>query len=103
MNSHIRVSLKNMRVICGNCGCTDRILPGAVVALESMLSSFREAHSACPRPVFKIGDRVQFCGEQAVVVENFGSQGYVKTSDGQQVRWYWDFEGEPVIPVVEGE
>ena len=48
---------------------------------------------------FKPGDRVSFCGEEATVVENWGTDGYVEDDAGNRMRWYWEFQGEPVILV----
>jgi len=51
------------------------------------------------RPVFKPGDRVSFCGEEATVVSNWGISGTVKDNTGTQMHWYWEFQGEPVVLV----
>ena len=45
---------------------------------------------------FKPGDRVSFCGEEAVVVENYGTQGIVEIPGEGRCKWYWVFQGEPV-------
>ena len=48
---------------------------------------------------FKPGDIVEFCGEQAEVIENWGESGLVCLADGEMVKWKWDFEGTPVTLV----
>jgi hypothetical protein len=46
--------------------------------------------------IFKPGDRVSYCGEEAVVVENYGDSGLVEIPGGGCMRWYWRFEGKAV-------
>lgn len=45
---------------------------------------------------FKPGDRVEFCGIEAIVVANHGSSGTVEVPGEGRVSWYWEFDGEPV-------
>jgi hypothetical protein len=99
MKDHVRISLKDQTLICGNCGVSDTFEVGPTERLTRAIDTFRNAHHLCPRPVFKSGDRVSFCGEEATVMENHGSQGVVDLGGGQFCRWYWEFQGEPVIPV----
>jgi len=47
-------------------------------------------------PNFKPGDRVEFCGIEAVVIANHGSMGTVEIPGEGRMRWYWVFQGEPV-------
>ncbi len=44
---------------------------------------------------FQPGDIVSFCGDEAVVVSNWGRSGTVCQGD-QTMEWQWVFEGEPV-------
>jgi hypothetical protein len=102
MKDHCRVNLNDMQLVCGNCGVIERFQSGLVGEFENQLSTFRGAHAACPRPTFKPGDRVSFCGDEAVVVENHGTSGIVEVGTGrikERMTWYWEFQGEPVIPV----
>jgi len=46
--------------------------------------------------VFQPGDVVSFCGEQATVVDNDGTKGWVAIDDVTYVRWRWKFEGAEV-------
>ena len=48
---------------------------------------------------FKPGDRVEFCGEEAVVVMNYGSQGVVEIPGTGKCVWHWMFQGTPVTLV----
>lgn len=51
-------------------------------------------------PNFQPGDRVEFCGEEAVVVMNYGSQGVVELAgNGGKCVWHWMFQGTPVTLV----
>ena len=45
---------------------------------------------------FQPGDIVSFCEEEGTVVENNGNSGWVAIDDVTHVRWYWEFQGEPV-------
>jgi len=45
---------------------------------------------------FKPGDRVSYCGEEAVVIANHGSSGIVEIPGEGRCKWYWVFQGEPV-------
>lgn len=102
MKDHVRVSLHEMKLQCANCGTTEDFAPGLVLALEEKLGTFRVAHAACLRPVFNPGDRVSYCGETAVVIENHGDSGTVEIGTGhvkERGKWYWEFQGEPVIIV----
>lgn len=53
------------------------------------------------RTDFKPGDKVEFCGERAVVVANYGSSGLVEIPGEGRCHWYWEFQGEPVRLVEE--
>jgi hypothetical protein len=102
MKDHIRVNPRDMSLVCGNCGVIENLQSGLTVELENTISTFRGAHAACPRPTFKPGDRVSFCGDEAVVVENHGTSGTVEVGTGrirERMTWYWEFQGEPVVPV----
>jgi hypothetical protein len=50
---------------------------------------------------FKPGDRVDFCGIEAIVIANFGSSGTVEIPGEGRMSWYWEFDGEPVRLVEE--
>jgi hypothetical protein len=45
---------------------------------------------------FKPGDRVEFCGIEAVVIANHGSMGTVEIPGEGRMTWYWIFQGEAV-------
>ena len=46
---------------------------------------------------FQPGERVEFCGEEVEVVQNFGQSGRVRwPRSGEIGVFYWRFEGEPV-------
>ena len=45
---------------------------------------------------FKPGDRVEYCGEEAIVIANYGSSGTVEIPGEGRMSWYWFFDGEPV-------
>jgi hypothetical protein len=47
-------------------------------------------------PNFKPGDRVEYCGIEAVVIANHGSTGTVEIPGEGRMTWYWVFQGEPV-------
>lgn len=49
-----------------------------------------------PGSNFKPGDKVEFCGIEAVVVANYGSSGVVDIPGEGRCAWYWMFQGEPV-------
>jgi hypothetical protein len=99
MKDHCRVNLRDLQLVCGNCGVIENFQPGLTLAFEETITKFRQVHTACPRPIFKPGDHVSFCGEKAVVVENHGSSGTVEIPGQGRMNWYWEFQGEPVIPV----
>jgi hypothetical protein len=99
MNDHIRVNPKTLDLTCTHCGTVEPLKPGLTTSLESQLSGFKTTHGACPEPVFKKGDVVSFCGEEAVVDENFGDSGTVIIGGEGKCRWYWMFQGERVMPV----
>lgn len=46
---------------------------------------------------FNPGDKVEYCGDSATVVKNFGNHGTVEMSDGSRMVWYWTFQGEQVV------
>lgn len=100
MNDHMRVNPKTMELVCTHCGTVEPIKPNLTARLEDQISEFKTSHNTCPVPVFKPGDRVSFCGEEATVVQNFGSDGTVDLGGGQTCRWYWQFQDERVMPVV---
>jgi hypothetical protein len=52
---------------------------------------------------FKPGDRVEFCGIQAVVIANHGSTGTVEIPGEGRMSWYWEFDGAQVTLVEEPE
>lgn len=45
---------------------------------------------------FKPGDVVEYCGEQATVIANYGTSGTVEITGQGRMSWYWSFDGEPV-------
>lgn len=45
---------------------------------------------------FKPGDTVEYCGEQATVLANYGTSGTVEIPGEGRMSWYWVFDGEPV-------
>lgn len=45
---------------------------------------------------FKPGDRVEFCGIEAIVVANYGRSGIVEIPGEGRCAWHWVFQGEPV-------
>jgi hypothetical protein len=45
---------------------------------------------------FKPGDRVEYCGEEAIVIANHGSSGTVEIPGEGRMTWYWMFDGEAV-------
>jgi hypothetical protein len=45
---------------------------------------------------FKPGDEVEYCGERAVVVENYGECGIVEIPGEGCMTWRWKFDGESV-------
>ena len=51
------------------------------------------------RPQFLPGDRVEYCGDEATVVDNFGSSGDVRDDAGNTMQWYWEFQGTRVTLV----
>lgn len=99
MNDHIRTNTRTLDMICTHCGAVQPMTPGPVLDVLSKLETFKQEHASCPVPVFKPGDRVSFCGEEATVVSNYGSEGMVDLGGGQLCRWYWVFQGERVTPV----
>lgn len=56
----------------------------------------RYCYGHCSTQEFKPGDRVSYCGDEATVVANWGGEGTVRDDAGNQMRWYWMFQGEPV-------
>jgi hypothetical protein len=48
---------------------------------------------------FKPGDRVEFCGEEAVVIANHGRSGTVEIPGEGRMSWYWHFDGADVTLV----
>lgn len=49
---------------------------------------------------FQPGDVVEFCGDHATVIKNYGTSGLVDLGHGQgQCRWYWQFQDTPVTLV----
>lgn len=48
---------------------------------------------------FKPGERVQFCGEEAIVLANYGTSGDVQILGEGRCHWYWKFQGEAVTRV----
>jgi hypothetical protein len=100
MSDHTRVNPKNMELVCTHCGTVKPIEPGLTSRLEDQINRFNSDHIACPVPVFKPGDKVSFCGETATVVSNFGDSGEVEIPGEGKMRWYWQFQGERVMPVV---
>lgn len=55
------------------------------------------------RRKFQPGDVVEYCGEEAVVIENFGSSGAVRLVPEGRMTWYWAFQGVPVTLVRAAE
>lgn len=101
MNSdHVRMSPKNQKFLCTHCGVYKPINPGLTSGLQDQIDAFTTAHAACPVLVFKSGDRVSFCGEEATVVSNYGDSGTVEIDGQGRMNWYWKFQGERVMPVV---
>jgi hypothetical protein len=45
---------------------------------------------------FHPGEWVEFCGERAIVVKDYGHCGIVEIPGEGQMTWYWDFQGELV-------
>jgi hypothetical protein len=99
MKDHVRINLKDQIMICGNCGVSETFEVGPTERLTRHIDTFRNQHHLCPRPVFQPGDKVSFCGDEATVVANHGSYGIVDMGGGEKYKWYWEFQGEPVIPV----
>lgn len=102
MKDFIRIDLDKKNMVCGNCGVSENFEVGPTERLTRAIDTFRNTHHLCPRPVFKPGDRVSFCGEEATVMENHGSQGVVdlgqsRLGGGEFCKWYWEFQGEPVL------
>jgi hypothetical protein len=52
---------------------------------------------------FKPGDRVEYCGDEAVVIANHGSTGTVEIPGEGRMTWYWNFQGTAVTLVARGE
>ena len=50
---------------------------------------------------FKRGDVVEYCGEQATVIANYGTSGTVEIVGQGRMSWYWNFDGEPVRLIKE--
>lgn len=100
MSDHTRVNPKTMELVCTHCGVIKPIEPSLTAHLEVQINRFNSDHTACPVPVFKAGDKVMFCGETATVVSNFGSSGVVEIPGEGRMTWYWEFQGERVMPVV---
>lgn len=48
-------------------------------------------------PEFQPGQRIEFAGDEYIVVENFGTHGIVREPNepNQRIRFSWVFEGEP--------
>lgn len=94
-----RVDLQNKRFICLGCGVTELFASsGLTQGFSEDMAAFREEHATCTMPDhdFKPGDRVEFCGEEAVVVDNYGDSGTVEIPGQGRMKWYWVFQGTPV-------
>lgn len=103
MKDHVRINLGDQFMICGHCGARETFTPGPTERLTRASDTFRNTHHLCPAPVFKPGDRVMFCGEEATVKTNHGRDGMVDLGGGQLCRWYWQFQGEPVPLIKRSE
>ena len=97
---HLRTNAKTLDTQCTHCGAVLPLTPGPTLEMQNKLEAFGEEHSKCKPVVFEPGDRVSFCGEEATVVMNFGTQGVVEIPGEGKCTWYWTFQGERVIPVA---
>lgn len=107
------VNLEQRKQVCLRCGTEERFPSNLTGELLAAMDTFREKHTNClavPQPEhsvpsinatkpFKPGDVVEYCGEEAVVVENFGSSGVVRLVPEGRMTWYWVFQGTPVTLV----
>lgn len=53
---------------------------------------------------FRAGDVVEYCGEQATVIANYGTSGVVEIEGQGRMSWYWKFDGADVtlVKAVQG-
>lgn len=94
-----RVDLQNKKFICLGCGVTELFASsGLTQGFSEDMEEFRQEHATCTMPDhdFKPGDKVEFCGIEGTVVENYGSSGLVDVPGDGRVAWYWVFQGTPV-------